>query len=1372
MLLQRLTISIFAFLLVTKSFSQADGYFFSRLDISNGLSNNQVNCFYRDQKGFLWVGTLSGLNRYDGYQVKTFRHELQNEHSLSENMISRILEGPHQQLWIETRIAFNLLDLTTEKIARDVAERLRSMKIEGTVVSDIRKRRAGTYWFLMDKQVLWEYNEEQKMARVIRKTMNGNSIAAFQFDKKGDCYIMYTSGMLEVLNVEESRIIATSNIPAKIFDNTAGVFYIFIDSDNELWIHSQTNNPKGVLRLNPFTNVYSLLEKDKGAVRLNTNIVASVVQDNKGDIWIGTDHGGVNIYNKRTNTIQYILHDEEETKSLGQNSIVSIYKDEKGFIWIGTFKKGVSYYHESIINLPLYKHRTTGAGSLSYDDVNRFAEDAKGNIWVGTNGGGLNYFDRSANKFIPHTYSPVKNAISNNVVVSLCIDRQQKLWIGSYYGGLDCYDGKTFTNYRHNPGDSNSLADDRVWEIMEDSKGQLWIGTLGNGLNVLDKERKKFRHYKPFAPGSIQSYYVAALMEDKEGRIWVGTSDGLNIINKDETFVYIQNRKDDLSSLSNNNVTAIVQDRRGLVWVGTYDGLNVYSDVGKKKVTLHTKDGMPHNTVLTMVEDNEGRIWVGTPNGLSCITTRIENDGSLACHFLNYDEADGLQGREFNENAVLRTSKGELLFGGANGFNMFVPPVTATNTFKGSVALTGFQVFNKMIAVGEKVTNHVILPVSITYTDKLVLKHNENVFSVEFAAMDFYNAEKIRYAYMLEGFNKEWLFTDALDRKATFTNLDPGTYQFKVKAIDANGNWSEETESLTIKVLPPFWKTPLAYILYAVVLAGVLYFFRKMELKRTRKKFEIEEEKKEARRKHELDVMKIRFFTNVSHEFRTPLSLILAPLDKMTRQTQDASQQEQLTLLKRNAKRLLNLVNQLLDFRKMEEKELGLAKVQGDIIVFLHDIANAFTDIADSKHISFSIQSNVSSFTTSFDQEKVERILFNLLSNAFKFTPSNGHVAVTLLLQQESGQKKHNLSIMIRDTGIGIEPDKTEKIFERFFQNDIPGSIVNQGSGIGLAITREFVKLHGGAIHVESEPNKGSNFIVNLPLLEEEVVVPAEPMPQQAKMLAVDEPFVERQVQNGRALHKLPLVLLIEDNDDFRFYLKDNLREHFTIIEAANGKTGWQKALAAHPDLIVSDISMPEMNGIELCQKIKKDSRTSHIPVILLTAISGEEQQLRGLETGASDYMTKPFNFEILLNRIKNNLSQHQALKKTYQKQVEIKQGEIPVESSTDRFLQQVLAEVEKNISNGDFTVEDLSRTLCMSRVALYKRMLNVTGKSPLEFIKNMRMQKAAQLLDKTELTIAEIAYEVGFNNPKHFSKSFKAVFTMLPTSYRQQKNR
>ncbi|HRI19390.1 MAG TPA: two-component regulator propeller domain-containing protein, partial [Panacibacter sp.] len=1057
------------------------------------------------------------------------------------------------------------------------------------------------------------------------------------------------------------------------------------------------------------------------------------------------------------------------------NSINSIYKDNLGIVWLGTYKQGISYYHESLIKFSLYRHQPSNTASLGYDDINVFAEDAIGNIWIGTNGGGLNYFDRKTNSFKKLTHDPANtNSLSNDVIVSLYIDHEQNLWIGTYYGGLDRYDGKTFTHYRHSDTNPASIADNKVWEIYEDVDGNLWIGTLDGGLDMFDREHNIFHHHKSGEPNSVYANYIPAFAEDTQNNLWVGTSYGIDVLEKSSgKFIHYSNTD---NKLSNNNIIDLLKDSHGNMWIGTRDGLNVFDTAKKTFQSFRTEDGLPDNNILNILEDNKQNIWVSTANGISRIKVQGNQQQGFKITCKNYDESDGLQGKEFNENASLKTSTGELVFGGANGFNIFNPENISTNKNIPPVAFTDFQLFNRSVIVGEKVNGNIILPAAISQTSEITLNYDENIFSIEFAALSFANTEKSKYAYTLKGFNKTWSTTDGKARIATYTNLDPGDYTFIVKASNDDDVWNEKGIALKITILPPFWKTPLAYLLYFLAVAAILYFARLMIIQRAHMRFALEQERKEANRMHELDMMKIRFFTNVSHEFRTPLSLILTPLDKIIKTTTEPDKKSQFQLIHRNARRLLNLVNQLLDFRKMEVQELKLHPSNGDIAKFIKEISYTFTDLAGNKNIEFSYQSTIDELYTKFDHDKIERILFNLLSNAFKFTSENGKVSVELNSYQKDGDTL--IEIKIKDTGIGIPPEKQEKIFERFFQNDIPGTMVNQGSGIGLAITREFVKLHDGFISVESEVDKGSCFTVLLPFTE---TTATENQPDIVETEEAEYSFAEEKYtsalqplteKSNTSKNKKPVVLIVEDNEDFRFYLKDNLTEFFTIAEAVNGKEGWQKVLSAHPDLVVSDISMPVMNGIDLCRKIKQDPRTAQIPVILLTALMGEDQQLKGLETGASDYITKPFSFEIMLSRIKNILTEQASLKKVFTKQVEVKTTEVTVESPNEKFIQQALEIVEKNLSNTAFSVEELSRELYMSRVSVYKKIFTITGKTPIEFVRSIRLKHAAQLLEKSNLTIAEIAYESGFNNPKYFTKYFKAEFNVVPSEYAAQKKK
>ncbi|HMO62572.1 MAG TPA: two-component regulator propeller domain-containing protein [Ferruginibacter sp.] len=1349
---------------------QAQQYPFSRLDISNGLSNNQVNCFYKDKNGFLWVGTTSGLNRYNGYGFTVFRHNSRDSNSLSDDQVINILEGPNDKLWIQYNgTDYNIFDLATEKFQRNSAAELRALGIPAASTVSILKTKEGAFLFLINQQAIYKYVPAHKKAVALFQARPAAfAITAIREDNNNKIWLAYSNGHLEQVDAATGIVLQHTGIAENIFGSTVQQYSLFVDNENELWLFvAGSNASKNLLRYNPATGAYQYFGKIAGTPHLNNSLVIGIQQDNAGSIWICTDHGGVNIYNKKDNSIRYLTNDPNNNKSLSQNSVTAVYKDNTGIIWLGTYKKGISYYHENIIKFPLYRHSPADKQSLSYDDVNRFVEDKKGNIWIGTNGGGLIYFDRSANTFKQYLHQPGNNnTISSNVIVSLCLDHEGKLWIGSYFGGLDCYYNGTFTHYRHDVNNPSSISDDRIWEIFEDSKQNLWVGTLSAGLNKLNRAAGTFSQYRfGTADGDLKSNYIAVLFEDKQHRLWVGTSNGIDVldINSGKAVAHYVTEP---GSLSNNNVVSMLPDSRGLVWIGTRDRLNVLNPVTRKMHSFGTEHGLPGNTILNILEDDNHALWISTDKGLCKIQVQQGTAGwpvSITTEI--FDELDGLQGTEFNENAALKTNTGELLFGGANGFNIFHSDKIKSGNAPSGLVLTGLEIFNKKVAPGDTIGNRVILAQSLFNTNRIQLRYNENILAIEFACINFFNPEKIKYAYRLDGFNTDWVYTDSRLRRAVYTNLDPGTYTFRVRSTGEDGQWADNEKTLVIKIAPPFWQTPLAYLLYALFVSAVLIFARKIIIDRAHMRFEVKQQRREAERIQELDALKTKFFTNVSHEFRTPLSLILSPLDGIVKNEKDAGQKKQLVLVQRNAKRLLNLVNQLLDFRKMEVQEFTLQLSNGDIVKFTKDIVASFSDISEKKEINLSFNSNTGSLETFFDKDKLEKILFNLLSNAFKYTPARG--SVSLEINYEPGSP--DVVLTIKDSGIGIPAESLDKIFERYFQHHLPGNMHNYGTGIGLAITREFVKLHSGTITVNSEPNKGTCFTVSLPLLSG---MPDVSVKETSLVPAEDTSLGTGQPENGILPPGMKLkpdrktILVVEDNEDLRFYLQDNLQHKYNVAACADGSEGWRVVQELQPDLVVSDIMMPLMTGIELAKKIKTNASTSHIPVILLTAMSSVEKELEGFEAGSNDYIAKPFTFEILASRIKSLLTLQEQMRQQYRKLMEIHPSEIEVTSVDEAFIKRAIESVEKNMDNPDFSVEEMSSELFMSRVSLYKKLLSLTGKSPVEFIRVLRLKRAAQLLSKSQHTVAEVAYEVGFNNPKLFSKYFKEEYQLTPSAY------
>jgi len=1171
---------------------------------------------------------------------------------------------------------------------------------------------------------------------------------------------VYQDGLLQEYDINLNRIIFSGNALQKL--RLGDQFYsLFIDSDGDIWLSALNI---GVFLFHPQDNSIKQFSEKSSPSKLNTNLVSKIIQDGNGLIWVSTDHGGINLIDKKGNlSISYLLNDPKDPRSISQNSITAMYKDDNGIIWLGTYKQGVNYLNSNIVLFPHYRHQESNTKSLPYDDVNRFVEDKLGNIWIGTNGGGLIYFDRKNNTFKQYLHDPAnKNSLSSNVIVSLCIDHEGILWIGTYFGGLNRFDGKTFIQYRHNANDSSSLADDNVWELFEDAEMNLWIGTLGAGLDIFNRKTNSFEHYKNknATVGPVPLTYVSSFLQDRKGNLWIGTVFGVTVFQKNKTTPVYYQHTDAKNSLSSNTVVCLLEDSKGGIWIGTREGLNLFDETTGTFKVFTTADGLPNNIILNVLEDDHHTLWLSTANGLCRVIPKGTGAGT-SLFVVNYDEMNNLQSREFNDNAALKTRKGEMIFGGPSGFNIINPDNIKKSVDHPKIVFTGLQILNNNVEPGELVNNRILLQQSLSRLQGISLKYKENVFSIEFASLDFSHSSRDKYAYKMEGFNSDWLYTDGNHRRATYTNLDPAHYSFKVKILKGDGSWSEE-KVLRINIEPPFWRTPLAYIIYAVVAIALLLIARRIVLDRIHMRYEVYQQRREAERAHALERLKTKFFTNVSHEFRTPLTLIISPLDRIIKQTDDDEQKKQLNLVQRNAKRLLGLVNQLLDFRKMEVQEIKLHPAIGDIIGFSKDISHSFMDIAEKKNIRFSFSSNVDSLEIYFDKDKIEKILFNLLSNAFKYTHDNGVVSVNMLYSEPANNENDGtLAIEVKDTGIGIPADKHEKIFERFFQTDVPESMVNQGTGIGLAITKEFVRLHNGIVTVKSEPDQGTCFTVLLPAKKV-----FDPSTRTVSIPIQEEDAEQLLAEESPKSSKKKMILVVEDNEDLRFYLKDNLKALYHVEEATNGKEGWEKIKLLNPDLVVSDIMMPLMDGIELARKIKGETLTAHIPVILLTAMGSEEKQLEGLKVGVNDYITKPFTFEILASRIRNLMAQQKLLQKRFQKQIEVNPGEVTITPVDEKFLKQALEVVEKNLDKPEFSVEDFSRDMYMNRVTLYRKVLSITGKTPVEFIRSIRMKRAAQLLEKSGMSVTEIAYEVGFNNPKIFTKSFKEEFKVLPSQY------
>ncbi|WP_158826596.1 hybrid sensor histidine kinase/response regulator transcription factor [Mucilaginibacter lacusdianchii] len=1351
---------------------QVPKYQFTAISSKDGLASNTVNAILKDRYGFVWFGTEDGLTRFDGLNYTVYRHHAKDTMSLWSNEITSLYEDPFGQLWVGTSASLHLFD-RKRNCFRHYKSNNEVNGFTNAVIKSICSDFEGKIWVA----TLGGLNKLDPKSGVITKfgdmrdvpdEIGHQSILTVYEDSQKRMWIGAKNGLYQYNRKTHNFTAFLPNISNS--KNLAGgtVKAIVEDRQRNLWVGTSG----GLSKLLPDGRSFSSIKEQTPAPgNLSNNIIYALALAGKDALWIGTEEG-LNILNLQTGVIEHYLPDGRNSYSISGKSIRSILVDNQGIGWLGFYVAGVNKYDSNLTFFNLKRSNPYDAYGLSSPFVTSFAQGNGNQIFVGTDGGGLSSFDTQSGLFKRYPLTSArKRPGSNFSILALKRTRNGDLWAGTFQDGVFKINPTTGAVKQFLKGTGNTTINhDEIFCLEEDKSGRIWIGTNGGGVDIYDPKTGTFKFYVPFARAADEfslplNGYIRDFEEDEFGRMWIASHGmGIGIFDpKNEQFTVLSHLAGNLPS---NLIQTLYKDGRGNMWAGTGDGLLKINVRTRQVETFGAEHGLVDGIVHKILEDKLGRIWFSTNRGVSWIDPNRKV-------VTNYNSVNGLQGGSFEQGAGLVDHNGVLFFGGTDGFN-YIQPANGIRENKNPtpVIFTSLKIDDKEVtSAGSD-----MLQTDISIAESIRLNYKQN-FSISFVGLNFTSTRQNHYYYRLKGFDKDWI-NAGTKTTAYYTNLSPGEYAFEVKAANNDGFSNKGVKSINITIRPPFWMTIYAYLFYITAACSLLLWIRHRGIQKLRRTFKQEEARREAERLHELDRLKIKFLTNLSHDFRTPIALIMAPIDKLLSQRLEDGIDTQLMVIKRNARRLLNIVNQLFDLRKIEEGEMRLNPIKADIIAFQKEVSEAFYDLSEKKRIAFVFKSSISSLQISFDPDKLERILFNLLSNAFKFTMEGGKVMlITYLKQSTTDTDQSNLVIEVTDTGIGIDESQQQHIFTRFYQNQISGNVFNQGSGIGLSIVKEFVELHGGTVELQSEPGKGSSFCIYLPVDAEAAQPKIENTPDDeitdktvsdTEMQSVLQPVKENNVKAAT----LPIVLIIEDNEDFRFYLRDNLCAHYKVIEAADGKEGWQKALSVHPEVIVSDIMMPHMDGIQLSQKLKADKRTSHIPVILLTASTREEEQINGLASGANDYLTKPFSFGILVIKINNLLAFNRTLKSTYTKQLKVEPAQIKVESVKEKFLKMVVTYVEENLHNTQLSVEDLSRHIGMSRGSLYNKLLEITGLSPVEFIRSIKLEKAAMLLEDSDMNIAQIAYAAGFSTPNYFAKSFKAKYQMLPSEYLSQKRK
>lgn len=1347
------------FLISLPSIAQTGKFYSSDKELSNSLINN----VYQDKRGFIWIATEDGLNKFDGNKFTIYRHDPTDSLSLANNYVKTILEDRKNRFWVLCVNGAQLYKRDTDSFHK-VSFQLKEGKISPHISSIIERKnediwigtygqgilhyqngvlipndeinsmtgsyyihtiyedREGSIWIASQDKGLFCYvpRNDSLLRFTAPHQLTSEDISYFCEDKNGNLFVSTLNGGLMKYNRENSSF---QSIPYK-GRTDLNIKTLMTNKENILYIGTEG---EGLKQYDHYEKCIVDCDINVGIFDLTNSKVHSIVEDNEGSLWLGIFQKGLVFIPALQNKFSYYGYKSYKRSSIGSSCIMSIYRDNAGLIWVATDNDG------------LY--------AIDDDGVQR--KHYKGN---------------GCNRSAPHN------------IMRLFEDSKKQLWIGSYFSGLAKIDKETglciYISEFSNMGNRNNK--EKVYHVIEDKNHYLWVGTYGSGIYKMSLNGDVLANYQSdkmenddWSIDQLCNDWVNCLFEDDEGLLWIGTNNGLSCFNPDRnTFINFFSQN---NLLPNSFVHVVLQDSKGKIWIGTSEGLYVFDKAARTFKVFTTLNGLPSNVICGIVEDDKGDFWISTHQGISKYSP--VND-----RFVNYYSSDGIQGNEFTRGAFFKDRRGKIYFGGTSGITAFYPQDITEQKKKLKVAITDFMIANESIKKGYKSGSNIVTDTLVMDSQQFTLAHDHNSFTLEFSTMEFLNPEKIIYQYKLEGLDYEWMKTNPGVNRITYTNLQPGKYNLMVRAQD-NENISD-IRTAKILITPPWYQTTWATFIWVLLTCLLMYAVVMYILSRVRHKQEL----MELAHQEEISEAKLQFFINISHEIRTPMTLIISPLEKLIA---EGNQEKQPTYLMiyRNAQRILRLINQLMDIRKLDKGQMHLKFRETDIVGFIDDLTQTFEYQAERKKIKFVFEHEDKELKVWVDLNNFDKVLLNVLSNAFKYTPEGGEITIKLTHGTDEtarGALKRYFEITVTDTGIGIDKDKIEQIFERFYQinNDVTKS--NFGTGIGLHLSRSLVELHHGTIKAENRDGiQGTQFIIRLPLGSDHLradelenpqeIVPIAPVRQLNNTENVPEEIIhEHKKVKSKTRFR---VLVVEDDDEIRHYIKDELSDEFRIAESVNGKIAWEYILKEKPDLVISDIMMPEMDGITLAKKMKQNIHINHIPIVLLTAKSKTEDRIEGLETGADAYIVKPFNSEVLRTTIHNLIGNRERLKTKFATEKELDEKIVKIEkkSSDEILMEKVIKTINEHLADSTLNVEMLAANVGMSRVHMHRKLKELTNQSARDFIRNIRLKQAATLLKENKLNVSEIAYATGFSNVSHFSNSFKELYGMSPSEYKEQ---
>lgn len=1358
----------------------AQQVYFKHLTGDNGLSQNFVSCILQDQKGFMWFGTKDGLNRYDGYAFVVYQHNPFDTTTVSDNFITALYEDSRGYIWIGTlNGGLNRFDRRKEifhhiHYASTISD---SIYIDGikSIVEDsvgniwIGTKGEGVFRLSLKNNNPYDITYKQFVYEADKPgSLSSNIVSTLFFDSKGILWVSSLSGLDKFDNDHEKFIhyeFQTRNPKASASYFDKSVYAVHESRNGNLWLGTLS----GLVKFDRHTGNYKLFPHHYEIFRYGWGSIIGIAEDNSGKLWLATP-GELMRFDHLSLSYDYFKNDPLDQNSISYNSISSLYYDRTGILWIGTAGMGINFYDSKANWFSILKRKNNPSSRIAGFSVRSVLEESKDIVWISTDvlfrwnrkTGELKSYETSSNRL---------DDFGNTGPWSMIKSHSGLIWTATTEG-LFRYDpsNEKIRQYKFNPADTTGLPQKEVYSVFEDHQKNIWIATEDFFCRLSDIDKGIFQNYRYQNSLPYSQRVRPVIYQDNNEIFWIGSKNGLVRFDlKKKSFYAYKNIPDQLNSLSNDEVISICADPDNpdkILWIGTAGGggLNQFNIESGTFRHFTDREGLPNNVIYGILPDKHGNLWLSTNKGLSKFNPQKET-------FRNYDVNDGLQSNEFNTGAYFLSKSGEMFFGGIKGLNYFYPEKIVDNPFVPEIVIINVSILH---STPQKKVDQLTGQKSYSENDHLIFSYDNDVITFTFAALDFSAPEKNQYAYKLENFNKDWIYAGT-HRSATFTHLPPDEYIFRVKGSNGDGVWNEKGTALHFTITPPWWNRWWMHILYALTIFSGLYLIRRYELNRLRLKNQLKLEKVETNTLRNLDHMKSTFFANISHEFRTPLTLILGQIENVMISELATKEKEKLQIANRNARRLLTLINQLLDLSKLEAGSMKLKAEQHNLISFLKSLLYSFESLAESKKISLKFESEAANIPSLFDADKMEKIICNIISNAFKFTPENGEIKIAVNIISTW------IEIKIKDTGVGIPEDRLPHIFDRFYQVDSSITREHEGTGIGLALAKELVELHKGKITANSKEGEGTEFIIHLPISDSKIeteksyelsddnsnkknisdeveVLEAELIPSNQQVS-----FIKNQESQLKEI-----ILIVEDNYDVRSYICEQLENDYKLIEASNGEEGILIAQKEIPDLIITDVMMPKMDGYQFSKKIRGNEKTSHIPIIMLTAKAGLDDKIEGLETGIDAYLTKPFSAKELKVRVKSLIHQRAQLRKRFTKSTIIKPSEVTAVSVDQEFLEKTIKIIEAHYEDEKFNVEQLAEAVNMSISQLNRKLNALVDQPPGQLIRSLRLQRAADFLKQNAGTVAEICYKVGFNDQAYFSRAFKKQFGCSPSEFKR----